>query len=111
EALAKAGCQVTQATVSRDIREPRLEKTSDELGRARYVVPRRGSRRDTRARPVCVLPARVSRRDPRESLNAVLEQFGVRATAAQNMVVVQSELGSAPPIAPARHPRARHKHD
>ena len=92
EALAKAGCQVTQATVSRDIRELRLEKTSDELGRPRYVVPGRGSRRD-----------------PRESLNAVLEQFGVRATAAQNMVVVQSELGSAPAIARAldrlEHPK------
>jgi len=93
EALAKAGCQVTQATVSRDIRELRLEKTSDELGRPRYVVPGR----------------RGSRRDPRESLNAVLEQFGVRATAAQNMVVVQSELGSAPAIARAldrlEHPK------
>ena len=92
EALAKAGCQVTQATVSRDIRELRLEKTSDELGRPRYVVPGRGSRRD-----------------PRESLNAVLEQFGVRATAAQNIVVVQSELGSAPAVARAidrlEHPR------
>ena len=84
EALAKAGCPVTQATVSRDIRELRLEKTSDALGRPRYVVPGRGSRRD-----------------PRESLNAVLEQFGIRATAAQNVVVVQSELGSAPAIARA----------
>jgi transcriptional regulator of arginine metabolism len=92
EALAKAGCQVTQATVSRDIRELRLEKTNDELGRPRYVVPGRGSRRD-----------------PRESLHAVLEQFGVRATAAQNIVVVQSELGSAPAIARAldrlEHPK------
>ena len=92
EALAKAGCPVTQATVSRDIRELRLEKTSDALGRPRYVVPGRGSRRD-----------------PRESLNAVLEQFGVRATAAQNIVVVQSELGSAPAIARAldrlEHPK------
>jgi len=92
EALAKAGCQVTQATVSRDIRELRLEKKSDALGRPRYVVPGRGSRRD-----------------PRESLHAVLEQFGMRATAAQNVVVVQSELGSAPAIARAldrlEHPK------
>jgi transcriptional regulator of arginine metabolism len=92
EALAKAGCPVTQATVSRDIRELRLEKTSDALGRPRYVVPDRGSRRD-----------------PRESLNAVLEQFGVSATPAQNMVVVQSELGSAPAIGRAidrlEHPK------
>jgi Arginine repressor len=92
EALAKAGCTVTQATVSRDIRELRLEKTSDALGRPRYVVPERGSGRD-----------------PRESLNAVLEQFGVSATPAQNIVVVQSELGSAPAIARAldrlEHPK------
>jgi transcriptional regulator of arginine metabolism len=91
EALAKAGCPVTQATVSRDIRELRLEKTSDALGRPRYVLPGK------------------ARGDPRESLNGVLRQFGLRATAAQNIVVVQSELGSAPAIARAldrlEHPR------
>ena len=81
EALAKAGCPVTQATVSRDIRELRLEKTSDALGRPRYV-----------------LPGRDGRSDPREALDGVLRQFGLRATAAQNIVVVQSELGSAPAI-------------
>ncbi len=92
DALAKAGCRVTQATVSRDIRELRLEKTSDTLGRPRYV-----------------LPGRRSPRDPRESLNGVLRQFGHRATAAQNVVVVHSELGSAPAIARAldalEHPK------
>ena len=92
EALAKAGCRVTQATVSRDIRELRLEKTSDALGRPRYVLP--GGARQT---------------DPRDALNGVLRQFGVRATAAQNIVVVQSELGTAPAIARAldrlEHPR------
>jgi len=92
EALAKAGCPVTQATVSRDIRELRLEKTSDALGRPRYV-----------------LPGRARQHDPRDALNGVLRQFGVRATAAQNIVVVQSELGSAPAIARAldrlEHPK------
>ena len=92
EALAKAGCLVTQATISRDIRELRLEKTSDALGRPRYV-----------------LPGRVPRSDPREALAGVLRQFGLRATAAQNIVVVQSELGSAPAIARAldrlEHPK------
>jgi transcriptional regulator of arginine metabolism len=92
EALARAGCRVTQATISRDIRELRLEKTSDALGRPRYVMPGRGTRSD-----------------PRESLNGVLRQFGVRATAAQNIVVVHSELGSAPAIARAldrrEHPK------
>jgi transcriptional regulator of arginine metabolism len=84
EALAKAGCPVTQATVSRDIRELRLEKTSDALGRPRYVVP-----------------GREGRDDPRAALEGVLRQFGLRVTAAQNIVVVHSELGSAPAIARA----------
>ena len=79
-ALARAGCEVTQATISRDIRELRLEKTIDALGRPRYVLPG------------------LARSDPRETLNGVLRQFGSRATAAQNIVVVQSELGSAPAI-------------
>lgn len=92
EALARAGCRVTQATISRDIRELRLEKTSDPVGRPRYVLPGRG-------RGV----------DPRETLAAVLGQFGLRCTAAQSIVVVQSELGSAPAIARAldrlEHPK------
>ncbi len=92
EALARAGCRVTQATISRDIRELRLEKMSDALGRPRYV-----------------LPGKAPRADPRRALAAVLRQFGVHATAAQNIVVVQSELGSAPAIARAldrlEHPK------
>jgi transcriptional regulator of arginine metabolism len=80
-ALADAGCNVTQATISRDVRELRLEKTRDLLGRPRYVLPG-GARRP----------------EPREQLAAVLDQFGRRVTAAQNIVVVQSELGSAPAI-------------
>jgi transcriptional regulator of arginine metabolism len=91
-ALAKAGCQVTQATVSRDIRELGLVKTHDVLDRPRYAAPERGRRPD-----------------PREALAAVLAQFGHRAVAAQNVVVVQSELGSAPAVARAldrlEHPR------
>jgi transcriptional regulator of arginine metabolism len=84
DALESAGCQVTQATVSRDIRELALEKTRDPLGRLRYVLPNRGRRID-----------------PRETLTALLAQFGRRVVAAQNVVVVQSEIGSAPAIARA----------
>jgi transcriptional regulator of arginine metabolism len=91
-ALSRAGCAVTQATVSRDIRELGLEKTTDALGRPRYV-----------------LPDRARQADSRTTLQSVLSQFGLRATAAQNIVVVQSELGSAPAIARALdrlgHPR------
>src|SRR3954454_10663203 len=90
--LEGAGCDVTQATISRDIRELGLEKTRDVLGRPRYVLPERGSRRD-----------------PGRALETVLNQFGRRAVQAQNIVVVQSELGSAPAIARAidrvEHPK------
>ena len=92
EALARAGCHVTQATISRDIRELGLDKTHDVLGRPRYVAPQEGRRAE-----------------PRDALAGVLAQFGRSATAAQNVVVVQSELGSAPAIARALdrlgHPR------
>src|SRR4051795_11719717 len=75
EALAAAGCKVTQATVSRDIRELGLEKTHDQLGRPRYVLPH------------------VARRsDPAEALNTVLGQFGRSVTPAGNIVVLQSDL-------------------
>jgi transcriptional regulator of arginine metabolism len=85
-ALAAAGCPVTQATVSRDIRELGLEKMHDALGRPRYAL------RSEVARP---------RQEPGDALAAVLAQFGRRATVAQNIVVVHSELGSAPAVARA----------
>ena len=84
DALAAEGCRVTQATVSRDIRELALEKVHDPLGRPRYVAPQGGRRSD-----------------PGEALAAILAQFGRRAAAAGNIVVLQSELGSAPAIARA----------
>jgi transcriptional regulator of arginine metabolism len=84
DALADAGCAVTQATISRDIRELGLEKTHDLLGRPRYVLPHRGRRTD-----------------PEEALNAILGQFGRSASPAGNIVVLQSDLGSAPAIARA----------
>lgn len=83
EALEGAGVRVTQATVSRDINELGLEKETDPLGRQRYVPP--GARRP----------------DPRETLRSLLAQFGRGATAAQNIVVVHCEIGSAPAIARA----------
>jgi transcriptional regulator of arginine metabolism len=84
DALAEAGCSVTQATISRDIRELGLEKTHDQFGRPRYV-----------------LPHAVRRSDPGDALNSVLGQFGRAVTPAGNIVVLQSELGSAPAIARA----------
>jgi transcriptional regulator of arginine metabolism len=91
DALADAGCRATQATVSRDLRELGLEKSHDPVGRPRYVLP------DAR------------RTDPADALQRVLSEFGRAVTAAQNIVVVSSELGSAPAIGRAldrlEHPR------
>jgi transcriptional regulator of arginine metabolism len=84
DALAAAGCAVTQATISRDIRELGLEKTHDPLGRPRYV-----------------LPQMARRSDPEEVLSSILGQFGRKATPAGNIIVLHSELGSAPAIARA----------
>ena len=80
DALSDAGCIVTQATVSRDLRELGLEKAHDALGRPRYVLPE------------------ARRPDPRDALRRVLSEFARSATAAQNIVVVHTELGSAPAI-------------
>ena len=41
--LAERGCKVTQATVSRDIRELKLIKVTGELGKYKGVVPAAGS--------------------------------------------------------------------
>jgi transcriptional regulator of arginine metabolism len=84
DALADSGCAVTQATISRDIRELGLEKTHDQFGRPRYIL--RGAAR---------------RSDPAEALNSILGQFGRKVTPAGNIVVLQSELGAAPAIARA----------
>ncbi len=83
-ALAAAGCDVTQATISRDIRELGLEKTHDPLGRPRYTLPQHGGRARTE--------------DPQEVLAALLAQFGRHVTSAQNIVVLHSEIGSASAI-------------
>ncbi len=83
-ALAGAGCAVTQATLSRDLRELGIEKSTDGLGRPRYV-----------------LPGRATRAEPREALAAILGQYAHSVTAAENLVVIRSQLGSAPAIARA----------
>ena len=46
DALSESGCAVTQATIPRDIRELGLEKTHDQFGRPRYVLPHAARRSD-----------------------------------------------------------------
>ncbi len=94
-ALEAAGCTVTQATLSRDLRELAVAKVDDELGRPRYVLS--GG-----------LSGGPRGRDPRAALTRILARYGRGFAAAQNIVVIRSELGSAPAIARAldhaRHP-------
>lgn len=80
-ALAKHKCKVTQATVSRDMREMGVQKGSDRGGRARFMIP----------------PPR-QRQDPEDVLARVLRESEATAHAAQNLVVVRSEPGTAPNV-------------
>jgi transcriptional regulator of arginine metabolism len=83
-ALGALGCTVTQATVSRDIRELDLQKVRTHLGRARYV-----------------LSARERPRDPEQAASHVLRDFARSTAVAQNIIVVRSEIGTANTIARA----------
>ena len=81
-ALGALGCEVTQATVSRDIRELDLQKVRTHLGRARYVL-------SSRERP----------KDPEQAAGHVLRDFARSTAVAQNMVVVRCEIGTASTVA------------
>lgn len=81
QALKAEGCEVTQATVSRDMREMGVQKGTDSRGSLRYVMP-----------------ARRSRRDPAEVMARVLRDSGASARRARNLVVVRCEPGTAPAV-------------
>lgn len=83
-ALQAMGCQVTQATVSRDIRELDLQKVRTHLGRPRYV-----------------LSLREHPRNPEQAASHVLRDFCLLIVAAQNLVVVRCEIGTAQTVARA----------
>ena len=81
-ALGALGCEVTQATVSRDIRELDLQKVRTHLGRPKYVL-------SSRERP----------KDPEQAAQNVMRDF-VRSTAlAEQLVVVRCEIDTASTIA------------
>jgi len=81
-ALQALGCDITQATVSRDIRELDLQKVRTHLGRPRYVM-------SLREHP----------RDPEQAASHVLRDFVLATANAQNMVVVRCEIGTASTVA------------
>lgn len=78
-ALAKRGCKVTQATLSRDIRELGLAKTS---GGYSAVQPEASEP---------ALP----------TLYRMVREFVTKIHAAQNLLVVKTTVGSAQPVAAA----------
>jgi len=81
-ALDSLGCEVTQATISRDIRELDLQKVRTHLGRAKYV-----------------LSARERPKDPEQAARHVLSDFARSTAVAQNILVVRCEIGTASTVA------------
>jgi transcriptional regulator of arginine metabolism len=81
-ALSALGCEVTQATVSRDIRELDLQKVRTHLGRPRYML-------SPRERP----------RDPEQAAQNVMRDFARALATAEQLVVVRCEIGTATTIA------------
>ena len=80
EQLAAAGCEVTQATVSRDLREIGLQKGRDHGGRVRYAF----------------VPNLEERPDPPVACMRMLKEFGRGLSVAQNLLVVRCDAGAAP---------------
>lgn len=84
--LSKRGFRVTQATLSRDIRELQLMKGPDG-----YALPRSGQEDAGRDEHEDELPA----------LGELLASFGLRVKQAQNLLVLITVMGSAQPVAAA----------
>ena len=80
--LVRRGFDVTQATLSRDIRDMHLVK-----GRDGYALANGGDTDD--------------QDDDRPSLAEVLTGFGLRVKQAQNLLVLGTTLGGAQPVAAA----------
>jgi transcriptional regulator of arginine metabolism len=82
ETLAARGCVITQATVSRDLREMGLQKGRDRGGRVRYEF----------------VPVVDERRDPPAVCGRMLKDFGRGIELAQNLLVLRCDPGSAPTL-------------
>ena len=87
-ALGREGIDVTQATVSRDIKRLGLVKVLDGSGRYRYALPGSASP-DSR-------PANAAQR-----LQSVFVEFVAGVDSALDLILVKTEPGGAPPVAQA----------
>jgi transcriptional regulator of arginine metabolism len=79
-ALAAAGCEVTQATVSRDMREMGLQKGRDSGGQVRYAHS----------------PLSPEKPDTAGACSRMLQEFGRGVQVAQNLLVLRCDPGAAP---------------
>ncbi len=82
ESLAAEGCEVTQATVSRDLREMGLQKARDSEGQVRYSLG-------------AVLPERP---DVAGACSRMLKEFGRGVEKAQHLLVLRCDPGAAPGV-------------
>ena len=80
DALSRAGCVATQATISRDLREIGLQKGRDVNGRTRYVF----------------VPQMEEKPDPPTACARMLKEFGRGIDCAQNLLVLRCDPGAAP---------------
>jgi len=85
ERLSALGCRVTQATISRDLRELGLQKSRDRTGKVRYSVAANSEERP----------------DPVAICSRMLKEFARLIDVAQNLVVVRCDPGTAPGLARA----------
>jgi transcriptional regulator of arginine metabolism len=84
--LRRRGIRVTQATLSRDIRELRLSK-----GPGGYALPNGHGNNG----------AAAAEDDGPPSVEEMMESFGLRVRQAMNQVVVNTAMGGAQPVAAA----------
>lgn len=82
ELLVGEGFQVTQATLSRDVRALGLVKMVDEEGHSRYAVPAHAT-------------------DPAPALRQLLPSLLIAADEAGNLLVLKTLTGGAQPVAAA----------
>jgi len=78
-ALAEQGIYSTQATLSRDLRDLRLEKKPGPDGKCRYTLPEEQNRGSTQE----------------ETLRSMLRHSVISADTAQNLIVVHTHPGLA----------------
>ncbi|HET6781265.1 MAG TPA: arginine repressor [bacterium] len=87
-ALRRGGIEVTQATISRDIKRLGLVKVLDGSGRYRYALPGTAA---SNSRP----PSAAHR------LQSVFDEFVVDVVSALDLILVKTQPGGAPPAAQA----------